>query len=186
MAKLLTRIISVPNLFRLEPSHLVSVRFLRGRAPEDARTLKQRLEGWNRLDSIGKINKLSFLLHYIYFQKLPSEKKTLNCTSKSISDYRSSNYRGPRNSVRGRNSSRIWKSIPRRTNRKFRWEKWRTSGWKRQAPITSKPLLNTSTSFEISTEKRISSPASRWKSPIATLPIPLLPFISAIRSSPMR
>ena len=48
MAKLLTKIISAPNLFRLEPSNLVSVRFLRGRAPEVARTLNQRLEGKNK------------------------------------------------------------------------------------------------------------------------------------------
>jgi len=44
MAKLLAKVISSPNLFRLEPLNSVSVRLLRGRAPEAARTLKQRLE----------------------------------------------------------------------------------------------------------------------------------------------
>ena len=49
MAKLLAKVISSPNLFRLEPLNSVSVRLLRGRAPEAARTLKQRLEGCNEI-----------------------------------------------------------------------------------------------------------------------------------------
>ena len=54
MTNLCTRIImSSHQLLKLEPHHFNAVRGLRGVRPEEAKTLQQKLEGNNKVQSTG-------------------------------------------------------------------------------------------------------------------------------------